>query len=137
MLCAVLPAVSSWKVSDTGPIRRRCRGGKPVGLERLFENLVGNAIKYRDPDRELAIRMWSERDGNTLIVSVADNGIGIAPEFHDRIFEIFRRLHGDLEIEGRGLGLALCSKIIEHHGGTIWVDSTEGIGSTFSFTLKA
>lgn len=109
--------------------------GNAVLLERLFENLVGNAIKYRDPARTLEIRIFAEQQGKTVLVSVADNGLGIDPEFHDRIFEIFRRLHGNREVEGLGLGLALCSKIVEHHGGTIWVDSTIGIGSTFNFTI--
>lgn len=120
----------SAEVGDLHPVR-----GNPVLIERLFDNLIGNAVKYRSEDRDLEIRVSSERVGDLVMLSVADNGIGIAPKYHERIFEIFRRLHGPGEIEGRGLGLALCRKIVEHHGGRIWVASEENAGSTFKVTL--
>lgn len=102
---------------------------------RLFQNLIANAIKYAAPDRVPEIHIEANCDGVVWEFSVTDNGIGIPAEFRERIFGLFQRLHDRRRYEGTGVGLALCKRIVERHGGTIWVDSTPGRGSTFHFTL--
>ncbi len=104
-------------------------------LVRLFQNLISNAIKYRCPERPLVIAIASHADGDWWQFTIADNGIGIGIEYVDRIFLIFQRLHTRDQYEGTGIGLAVCKKIIEHHGGRIWVESIPGESSTFYFTL--
>ncbi len=106
-------------------------------LEQVFTDLIGNAIKYRHPARPSAIRIAAWRVGPMVQFSVADNGIGIEPEYHDRIFQMFQRLHTHEEYEGTGIGLAVVRKIVDRHGGKVWVESTPGEGSTFCFTLPA
>ena len=102
-------------------------------FRQLFQNLVSNALAYADgPPR---IRVAADRRDGDWQISVRDNGIGIEPAAQERIFEIFQRLHAADEREGSGIGLALCRRIVERHGGEIWVDSEPGAGSTFSFTL--
>ncbi|CAA7627047.1 ATP-binding protein [Magnetospirillum sp. UT-4] len=103
-------------------------------LDQLFTNLLGNAVKYRAPDRPLRIHVRCDVAERFATFSVADNGIGIDPAYHARIFDIFQRLHGR-EVEGTGIGLAICRRVVEHYGGTIRVDSVPGQGSTFTFTL--
>lgn len=106
-------------------------------LIRLVQNLVGNAIKYRAPDRPPRVEISVRRDNGHWVFCVADNGIGIAAQDFDRVFGLFQRLHEAGAYEGTGIGLALCKKIVEHHQGRIWVESTPGIGSCFHFTLPA
>jgi PAS domain S-box-containing protein len=101
----------------------------------LFQNLIGNSIKYRS-ERPPRVQVAFEKCDNQLRFSVADNGIGIAPEYHQKIFGPFKRLHGK-DIEGTGIGLAICQRVVERYGGRIWVESQDGQGSTFIFTLPA
>jgi light-regulated signal transduction histidine kinase (bacteriophytochrome) len=99
----------------------------------LFQNLIANAIKYRS-EAAPRIQITVRNTGSFLLFAVADNGIGIAPEFHDKIFVAFKRLHGK-HIPGTGIGLAICQRVAERYGGRIWVRSEVGNGSTFLFTL--
>ena len=102
----------------------------------LFQNTIGNAIKFRRPEEPPLIRIQAEAaPDDRWLLSVRDNGIGIAPEFHDRIFEVFQRLPTRREYPGTGIGLALCKRVVEHYGGRIWVESVPGEGTTFNFTL--
>ncbi|HJW27503.1 MAG TPA: ATP-binding protein [Rhodocyclaceae bacterium] len=103
-------------------------------LAQVLHNLVDNGLKYHgsDPPR---VHVGAEPQGEEWVVSVRDNGIGIAPRHHRRIFDIFRRLHTQQAYPGTGIGLALCRKVVERHGGRIWVESEPGKGSVFRFTL--
>jgi PAS domain S-box-containing protein len=108
--------------------------GDATQIGQLFLNLIGNALKFHgaDPPR---VEVRAERKGELWEFSVADNGIGVAPEHQQRIFVVFQRLHTRDEYPGTGIGLAICKKIVERHGGSIWVDARPGPGSTFRFTL--
>ncbi|CUW41365.1 Putative signal transduction histidine kinase [Magnetospirillum sp. XM-1] len=103
---------------------------------RLFQNLIGNALKYRSPERPPEVTVSAEELPDGWAFAVRDNGIGIDPSYFDRIFLVFQRLHTREHYDGTGIGLAICKKIVERHGGRIRVESTPGWGSTFSFTLR-
>jgi PAS domain S-box-containing protein len=105
----------------------------PLHLTQVFENLISNALKYRS-EQPPRISVTAAEAGPDIVLSVEDNGIGIPKEYQAQIFGIFKRLHGD-EYPGTGIGLATCKKIVDRHGGTIWVESEPGKGSRFSFTL--
>jgi signal transduction histidine kinase len=106
----------------------------PVQLRQVFQNLIGNALKFRGTDRP-QIRVTAERTGELWRFAVADNGIGIEPQYFQQIFEVFQRLHDRATYPGTGIGLAVCKKIVDRHGGTLWVESSPGVGSTFMFTV--
>ena len=107
--------------------------GHPLHFVQLFQNLVGNAIKYRG-EAVPRIQISCERKGNQFRFAVADNGMGIDPEYHTKIFGVFKRLHGK-KIPGTGIGLAICQRVVERYHGRIWVESELGHGATFFFTL--
>ncbi len=104
-------------------------------MGQLFQNLIGNAIKFRAPGRPPEVHVSAQREGEHWLVRIRDNGIGIEPSQAQRVFVLFQRLHTRDKYEGMGIGLAICKKIIEGHGGKIWVESKPGEGSTFCFTL--
>lgn len=108
-----------------------------VQLVQVFQNLVGNAVKFRRPGERPRVRVGAKRVGGDWVFSVTDNGIGIETRQHERIFTIFQRLHPRSQYPGTGIGLAITKKIVERHGGRIWVESTRGGGSTFHFTVPA
>nr|WP_281376962.1 PAS domain S-box protein [Deinobacterium chartae] len=112
----------------------RADGGQ---LRQLFQNLIANGLKFRRPDITPHIHISSEREGRMWRFSVSDNGIGIDPRYFERIFMIFQRLHSRESYEGNGVGLAICKRIVERHGGNIWLESEPGKGSVFHFTLPA
>jgi len=109
--------------------------GDSTLLTELYQNLIGNALKFSKEPRPI-IRLTVEEQGDDQIFGVKDNGIGIEPKHAQQIFQPFRRLHGRAEYEGSGIGLAICRKIVERHGGKIWVDSEPGKGAHFRFTIS-
>ncbi len=110
--------------------------GVETELILLFKNLIGNGIKFRG-DRPVQVRVGAERQGGAWRVHVRDNGIGIAPEYVGRLFRMGERLHSRSQYPGHGIGLATCKKIVERHGGRIWIESEPDKGTTFFFTLPA
>jgi light-regulated signal transduction histidine kinase (bacteriophytochrome) len=108
--------------------------GDRVQLTQLLQNLVGNSIKYRSKESP-RIHISCSTLPSEEVISVQDNGIGIDPRYAESIFKLFKRLHVREEYPGNGVGLAICRRIIERHGGRIWVESSEGAGSTFHFTV--
>ena len=109
--------------------------GDCAQVAQVLQNLVGNSVKFRRAGVTPTVRIHAEQRGNDVVVSVSDNGVGIEAEYHDRIFMIFQRLHTQNEYPGTGIGLAICKKVIERHGGRIWVEGAVGQGATFRFTL--
>lgn len=108
--------------------------GDEMQLAQLFQNLIGNALKFRSASVP-RIHVSSLERENEWVVAVTDNGIGIEPAYFERIFMVFQRLHNKGEYPGTGIGLAICKKVVERHGGRIWVESRPGEGSAFHFAL--
>jgi light-regulated signal transduction histidine kinase (bacteriophytochrome) len=142
--CAVLLA-QAW--ANLAPEVRRTHATIEVGelpvvlgevtlLTAVFQNLINNALKFR-ADEPPRVTVSARRDGADWRFSFSDNGIGIGPEYADRIFVIFQRLHDKATYPGTGIGLAMVKKIIEYHGGRIWLDTTFTTGARFWFTLPA
>ncbi|RKP43891.1 sensor histidine kinase [Trinickia fusca] len=131
-LTAVIDESHAHITHDAMPIVRAI----PTQLTLLFQNLLGNAIKFRSQDRPLRVHVGVTALADEWQFSIKDSGIGIDAQYFDRIFLIFQRLHTRREYPGTGLGLALCKRIVEHHGGRIWVESTPNEGTTFFFTLR-
>jgi signal transduction histidine kinase len=104
-------------------------------MRQLLQNLLGNALKFRRVGERLVVRLDSTNGGNDCTLTVADNGIGFSEEYSEKIFQMFERLHGRLDYEGSGIGLAICRKIVERHGGTMSATSNTGQGATFTVTL--
>jgi signal transduction histidine kinase len=127
-------------IRESGVIVTRGRlpfvDGNHVHLVHLFQNLIGNAIKFRKGTPP-TVKISAEREADRWQISIEDNGIGIAPEHREQIFVIFQRLHTREQYSGNGVGLAICKKIVERHGGRIWVDSGSEGGSIFRLTLAA
>ncbi|HJW09809.1 MAG TPA: ATP-binding protein [Holophagaceae bacterium] len=128
-------------LAEAAPVLRREALPEVPGdlgqLTQLYQNLIGNALKFRSPGRAAEIGIGAERDGDRWRCWVKDNGIGLDTRQADRIFILFQRLHARDAFPGSGIGLAFCKRIVERHGGRIWVESTPGEGATFFFTLPA
>ena len=117
-----------------GPLPRVV--AEPTELLQVFQNLVSNALKFRR-DEAPRVRVSATRSGSEWVIAVADNGMGIEPGYFDRVFVVFQRLHPPGTYPGTGIGLAICKKVVERHGGRIWIESAPGRGSTFFFSLPA
>lgn len=130
---AIAAAGATVTVQDRLPVVM----GDAIQLGQLLFNLLDNALKYRIPDRAPTIRLTAERTGADWTIALADNGIGIDAEFAERVFAIFQRLHSAEAYPGTGIGLALCKRVVERHGGRIWVESAPAGGCVFKFTLPA
>lgn len=111
---------------------------RPTELLQLFQNLISNAIKYKDPKRKPEINIHiKELSPQELQIQIQDNGLGIKPEYHEKIFAVFQRLDKSDDYQGTGIGLALCKKIVENYQGKISLDSKEGVGTSFYFRLQS
>jgi signal transduction histidine kinase len=131
-LAAAIQEISAVVKYDRLPVVKANRSQ----LTQVFQNLIGNAIKFRGT-RTPVIQIGAKSQGDEWVFSVADNGIGITSQNYELIFEVFKRLHTRTEYPGNGIGLSICRKIIEQHGGRIWVADQDTSGTTFRFTLQA
>jgi light-regulated signal transduction histidine kinase (bacteriophytochrome) len=127
---AIADAGASVERDDLPVVRAR-----PREMTSMLQNLIGNGLKYRG-DEPPVVRASARQDDGVWEILVADNGIGIEPRFHDRVFGLFQRLHTAEEYPGTGMGLAIVKKIVESNGGTVRVESTPGAGATFVVTLQ-
>ena len=109
----------------------------PVQVRQLLLNLIANGMKFQLPAQKPKVRVSATRENDDWRFGVSDNGIGIDAKYFKNLFQIFKRLHSNDEYPGTGIGLAMCKKIVERHGGRIWIESVLGQGSTFLFTLPA
>jgi PAS domain S-box-containing protein len=130
-LAAAIQDSSGSVICDDLPVVR----GDPTQLRQLFQNLIANGMKFHRPDEPPRMHVSAAQEHGMWAFSVSDNGIGIEPQYQERIFALFQRLHTRAEYPGTGIGLAICKKIVERHGGQIHVGSTPGRGTTFRFTL--
>ncbi|MBB5293194.1 ATP-binding protein [Deinococcus metallilatus] len=119
-----------WRVGPLPVVR-----GSAALLRQVFQNLLGNAVKYSRTRERAVIEVWAETSGHDHVIHVRDNGVGFDPAFRDKLFEVFGRLHSAQEFEGDGVGLASVERIVERHGGRVWAEGQPGEGATFSFTL--
>jgi light-regulated signal transduction histidine kinase (bacteriophytochrome) len=126
-------------MEESGAVLKRGRLPEVMGdqtqLIQLFQNLLGNAIKFRREGEPPEVNVSARESEGRWMFSVSDNGVGIEAQYAERVFVIFQRLHGGVEYPGTGIGLALCKKIVERHGGSIRLESEAGKGSTFYFSL--
>ncbi|GEM_PF-2713849 len=129
---ALTESNASMEVTALPPVR-----GNREALSRLFQNLVGNALKFSKPGQPPQIRIDASSVDNWVHFRVADQGIGMAPEYHEKVFRMFERLHAGTQYAGSGIGLAICRKVVEMHGGRIWIESQLGEGCTFHMLLPA
>jgi light-regulated signal transduction histidine kinase (bacteriophytochrome) len=109
--------------------------GDKTQLAQLFQNLIGNAIKFRDKERRSEIHVGVRRDDGEWVFSVRDNGIGFEQQYEKKMYLIFQRLHDRGQYPGTGIGLAICRRIVERHGGRLWASGELGKGATFFFTI--
>jgi PAS domain S-box-containing protein len=128
-----IPIETSGAVLTHGPLPMVI--GDATQLRQVFQNLLGNGIKFSNAPPQ--VYAWAEKKGDEWVFGVRDNGIGIEPQYLERIFEVFQRLHSRGEYQGTGIGLAICKRVVENHGGHMWVESVYGKGTTFYFTLPA
>jgi len=138
----VLDLADSFKIPENGNLDIQIDDlpssimGNKTKLKQVFQNLLSNAIKFNRKEVDSLIKIICKDLGDAYSFSIVDNGIGIEKEYMERIFLVFQRLHTKVEYEGSGIGLAICKKIVEQHGGEIWLKSEFGKGSTFYFTIK-
>jgi signal transduction histidine kinase len=113
-----------------------CRAD-PVLLRQVFSNLIGNAVKYTRGRSDAHVDIEARQEGDAIVFSVRDNGIGFDPAQAAKLFTVFQRLHAEPQYEGSGVGLATVKRIVDRHGGRVWADSRKGDGATFYFSLPA